>query len=683
MEKRFLVATISLSVFILGLQIIGYVAPNVFSWGFHSFAFLPTTFIIFYLFITGIAIFLVSNGLFEKPLEWFSIKFALNPVLFLSLVVCVFICAALAFRVQVPLLGDGFVIINIFDNIFRGIHPLTELFPEPLSLIFFYGCVKILGTTIFPDILTAFLIGEITLGIGFIITTFFISRNIIDNPRIQFLSFVYISTAPYMQLFFGYVETYALVLFLLSIFTLISVLVLKGKIPFYLILPVFTILVYAHFLSLMLGFAICYLCFLEYKRHGIKQILIGVLISVGITLLGLFLLHFDVNRLSRNISHAPYLSFRQINDGYQPYTVFSHYHLIDLFNIIVLLSPFSFFLITLSIIAENRVVFKSIVIKFLLFCVIPIIFFLIIIKYDLGAVKDWDISASYFFVINLVAIVMFITAQIANKEKILFLTMTMTVLTSFPWFYLNSTIEPNINRIKTIMDQRTMAREGFYQSTFHLSMYYFHTKNIDKMVEVWNQYVQRYPNDGKGYEKLAKSYWELGITGYDKIDMAFEQWLKIDPENINISKQHANFCIVAGNAEMNLNNLGKAAKHFQRAIQLDSSLPGSYNNLGNIYIMKNELDSAAMLFLKAIQMDSNYTRGYKNLADIYLRKNNPRTAITLYQQAIQHNSTYVNAHEKLGNAYEIIGDKMKATESYQRAARLRKANARNILNMKD
>jgi tetratricopeptide (TPR) repeat protein len=683
MEKRFLAATILFSVFIPVLQIIGYVSPNVFSWGFHSFGFLSPIFIIIYLCITGIVIYLVYRGQLEKLLVWLTKDFVQMPVLFLTVVVCIFICAAWMFRVQVPLLGDGFVIINIFDNTFRGIHSLTGLSPEPLSILFFYGCVKILGTTIFPNILNAFLLGEMVLGTGFIITTFFISRNITDNPQIQFLSFVYMSTAPYMQLFFGYVETYAVVLCFVSFFIFISELVLREKFPFYLIIPVFTILVYVHFLSLIFGFSICYLCFLEYKRRGIKQILIGTLISIGITLVGLFLLHFDFNRLSRNISHAPYLLFTQINDGYQPYTLFSHYHLIDIFNLFVLLSPSSFFLITLSIIAEKNIFLKSIVIKYLLTCVIPILFFLIIIKYDLGAVKDWDISASYFFVVNLAAIGMFTATQVSNKEKILLLTMMLTVLNSLPWFYLNSTVEPNIKRIKTIMDKRSMAKEGLYQSTFHLSMYYFHTKNTDEMVDAWKQYIQRYPTDGRGYEKLAKSYWELGVTGYDQIDKTFNHWLKIDSENISIRKQYANFCLLAGNTDMNLSNFNKAAEHFQRAIQLDSSLPSGYNNLGNIYIIKNELDSAVLLFSKAIQMDSGYARGYKNLADIYLLKNNPRIAITLYQQAINHDSTYANAYEKMGNAYETIGYKMKANELYRCAARIRTTGSKNILSEKD
>ena len=682
MEKRLTIVTLFFSFCLVGLQAIGYFYPSSLTWGFHSLGFLPPYYLIIFVILSVLTLVFSHKGYLDGIIQRTSTIFTQKPFLFLTLTILSFIIIAWIFRVQVPLLGDGFVIINIFKNTLDGVHPLGRLAPEPLSMLYFYWIVKALGTADFPAIINLFLLGEVVLGAGFIIVTFFTVRQLIDDPRLQIISFIFLLSAPYTQLLFGYVEIYAVVLFFISVFILVCVLALKEKISFSLVLPTFTLLVFAHYLSLMFIIALFYICWLEYKRHGVRQILLGVGFAAGITLLALLSIQFDLQRLQRSLSHSIFLSFNGINDGYQPYTLLSGYHLINLMNQFILFCPVSLFLIVTSIVTAKKAVFQTIIQKFLLFCIIPFVGFLIIIKYDLGIVKDWDVSAPYFFIVNLFAVSVFSIINIRDKIKILTLTTILTLLISLTWFQLNSTIEPNIQRIKTIMDKRNMAREGYYQSTFHLSMYYFNTKDIDRMIEVWKNYTDRYPSDSKGYEKLAKSYWELGEKGYNDISETFERWVKVESDSGAIKNQYANFCLTAGNTYLNIGNYGNASEQFRKAIRLNPSLPGPYNNLGRIYFANKELDTAVFLFKKAVQFDSTYARGYKNLADVHLQKGDLLIAIELFQKAVKFDSTYSGAYENLGDAYTALGNESKAIESYRNAARLGSSTAKTALQKK-
>ena len=332
MDRRYLYITLLFSICLTGLHIVGYFFPTALTWGFHFLGFLSPLYFILFLSLAFILILYSLTGKFDHLLQWSSTIFSEKPAAFFSIVVIFFIIATFVFQVKVPLLGDGFVIINNLDNTLRGVHLLGGLYHEPLSMSYLYLFVQLLGVAKFPAVLDAFLLGEIFLGIGFIIITYFIVRNLFDEPRIQMLSFTFLIGTPYMQLFFGYVEIYPVVLFFVALFVLVLVLASKEKIPFYLVLPVFSVLVYAHYLSLMFGIGVVYICYLEYRNHGIKNILIGLAFVLLVTLIVLIAINFDFVRLIPRIPHAHYLSFWETTDSYQAYTLFSGLHLINLFR---------------------------------------------------------------------------------------------------------------------------------------------------------------------------------------------------------------------------------------------------------------------------------------------------------------------------------------------------------------
>ncbi len=679
MYNRFLNITLIFSIVLIVFNIGGYFFPTALTWGFHFLGFLSPVYFFLYILLAFILILFSYKGKFEHLVEWITAIFKEKPFLFICGTVTIFIISALVFQIKVPLLGDSFLIIKILDSAHQGEKMLAGLYREPLSIAYFYFFIKLFLASNVPDMLDAFLTSEILLGIGFIVISFFIVNNIIKDPHIQMLSFIFLLSAQYMQLFFGYVEVYSVVLFCLSLFILVTVLTLNQKIPFYLFLPTFSILVYAHYLSLMFIFAVIYLCYREYKNHGIKNILIGLGLIAFITLIILIPIKFEYTRLIPRIPHAHYLSLWETTDGFQAYTLFSGYHLINLFNLFIQQSPFALFIVGFLLLLERKSVLSSTINKFFIFCIIPLLGFLLVVKFDLGMPKDWDIAAPFFLIVNIFAILLLSESQIKEKLKIYTLLTSTTILLSLPWFQLNSTVEPNIKRIKTIMDSRIMAISGYYQTIFHLSMYYFNNREIDNLINEWQEYVNRYPGDGRGYEKLARAYWELGEQAYDSIASTYENWIAIDPDLEKPKKQYSNFCLIAGNSSLNQDDITKAAKYFRKAIDMNPLSSGAYNNLGLIFETQNQLDSAISLFHMALKLDSTYARAAKNLGDVYLRKGNTILAIEFYQKAIRLAPDYMNALENLAIVYMSIDKKPEAIDTYRYAARLGSHTAQKFL----
>src|SRR5207237_243522 len=111
-------------------------------------------------------------------------------------------------------------------------------------------------------------------GIGYVLTGGFekladlLSRFMAIRPIV----FLLLIALPYIQFFFGYVELYAVILFLLSAYILVSVLYLRNKIPFYLVPFIFTLLFLSHYLNALLGLSILYLAVVEFKRNRMEQL---------------------------------------------------------------------------------------------------------------------------------------------------------------------------------------------------------------------------------------------------------------------------------------------------------------------------------------------------------------------------------------------------------------------------
>ncbi|TAK65605.1 MAG: hypothetical protein EPO24_02300, partial [Bacteroidetes bacterium] len=468
---------------VIGIHVVGYFVPSGLTWGFNFFAFLPSYVLIAYAAL-GIAVILFLRS--ELASAWFdraAYYFEQYPWLVLLVVCGIFTGCAFVFQVQVPLLGDSFIIIKNYDNEFFGAKELW-MFRSPMAVHYFSLIMQMFEWTQYPAMLSAFLVGEIVLGIGFILCLFLTVKNFFTDSKTQLTAFLFLTCMPYMQIFFGYVEVYAVLLFALALFFLAVALYRNRRLPFIIVAIAFIYMALAHMMTMFLAPMMLYLTFLEVRSKGVKVTLLTI---AGILILCFALfaaLGFDLGKI---VNLAPYSNFLTILNAkapYQAYALFSVYHLTELLNAFLLTAPLSLLLLVVSIGTKKQQLFQQPLTLMMFIAVIPLLLFIAVAKFDLGMAKDWDIVASLMFVVSLSSIVfVFLENSSIALKSVQMATVTMA-LTSLPWFYLNSTVEENIHRTESFQDTRVVSPEGYYLATIHLAAHYMNVKDMSNLTRV-------------------------------------------------------------------------------------------------------------------------------------------------------------------------------------------------------
>lgn len=644
--KERLLPVIVLSIVLAALYTVGLVQPSALNWGFNALGFLPRQFFVLYLVALSAVVIYVTKGNIENIVASLARFMDKNPLRFFLISAAVVISAAIVFRVRIPLLGDGFYLVKNYSEAFRGIAPLYPR-DEPLATYYFSAVLNVIGIPTYDQFLRAFLIAEIILAVGFMVNLFMIVRTTVADPRSRLFVFMILLVMPYMQLFFGYIEIYAVVLLALSLWVNISVLYLYKKIPFYIIPCTFLLMALTHYLTLLTVPSLLFLTFLEFRRNGIRRIIAGFGIAIAVMLLLLMMIQFNVEQYTSQVPYSHILSFSISSDALenyaQAYTMFSVYHAVDLLNILVLLCPF---LIILLIMMSKRFV-ASVVAhplgQFLLFAIMPIILFLCVVKFDLGAARDWDVFSSYVFILMLFGAHMVVSENRILPVKTLSLVILLSLIHSSLYWYMNSTTDASLKRYESLFDARTLSQNGFYGASLQLSMYYHQVNNSHEPIILWEKYAARFPNDERGATNIINNLNE----GADDTTIlrTYKQWYANNPKDTTSNNDFLRFTLNAGKRFFDSGKFSEAEQCFREATALDSFYSKPFNNLGSVLAVRGKLGDAITMFEKAVALDSTYGDALYNLGSAHIDIGNKKLGIVYLQRAAR--SENISAQREL------------------------------------
>ncbi|MBI5215538.1 MAG: tetratricopeptide repeat protein [Ignavibacteriae bacterium] len=620
----------------------GYLFPASLNWGFHSLGFLPDFIFAAYLLGAFLLITFTVKGKAENFLEKVALFMKKHPWRFLFISLGIFLLVSAIFKIKAPLLGDGFFLVRNFSEAMRGISPLY-LRNEPLATYYYYGFSLLFGTSSFDAFLFSFWLACVVSGFVFLTCSFFIVRNLFEDSTTQLISLLFVSTASYMQLFFGYVETYSVVLAVVSLYVLCAILFLRKKIDFVWVSLCLFFACVVHYLSVLLLPSFLFLMIREWKERGLKQISVGtMLIAIGV-FITLWLADFNIENLSSYVPHQHYLSVGESTEVFesysQAYTLFSPYHFIDWFNLFILLSPVSLFMLGLLLFRWQTNQWKSPVVVFLVAIVLPLILFTFIAKYDLGAAKDWDVAASFFPTLIILVCLMFFNSDLSDKKNVALMFLGITMLHSTAWFTMNASTEPAITRVKTLLDTRTVSQLGHYATSLHLAMYYHQMNNHPPAIDVWKEYSKKFPYDRRGYLNIIQNIKVVDKNDYTAMKEVYETWLWVDSLRQQTSEEFSKLCIEAGNYLFEKEQTEQAKGFYIRATELTPQFARAYNNLGSVYAVQESTGLAIQNFLRAVELDSTYGDAYYNLGNAYSDVRKSSLAKKCYEMASQLGNT--------------------------------------------
>ncbi|HMD14505.1 MAG TPA: hypothetical protein VKI62_07770, partial [Bacteroidota bacterium] len=253
---------------------------------------------------------------------------------------------------------------------------------------------------------------------------------------------------------------------------------------------------------------------------------------------------FDTNKLLDQSPISHFLSFRNnislMNDYSQAYTVFSIYHAIDLFNYIVLMSPFALIIIIVWCFRHRKEgIANDPIGMWGITALVPVFLYLFDAKLEQGTANDWDTFAAFFFLMNLIAAYLFFRKEPRHSYSILLLIIGISLLNSLTWFTLNATTQPSIDRFKTLWDKRILSHLGRYTMSLRVYRYYHALNDTSKQISTWEDYSFAYPDDPRGYANTIETINTYTPDDDERKLAVYHSWYGIDPTNDSLRSSYA------------------------------------------------------------------------------------------------------------------------------------------------
>lgn len=620
MNNRDVGAASALALLLAGFSLAGWFAPTALTWGVHSLGFLPPAYAAAYLALTAAVVIGARNGWFRAPAAILIRFMETTPYQFLVAAIGTLTLAAVLLRVHAPLLGDSFYVVRNFADGMRGTAPLLYR-NEPLSTLWYYGVVTLFQPITYAGFLNAFLAAGIALGAGFILCAFFLTKELFADPAERLGAFSLLLAVPYVQLFLGYVETYGAVLLALALYALVAVRALRGKGSYILVAPAFLLLVASHYMTILLAPSLLYAAYAAWRGGKRRDLLIGCAAALAAALLVAWLAGFDLVKYGAPVPHSHFLPllqpmFDQDEIASTPYTLLSPYHAVDLLNGALLLFAPAIILLVLSA-GRLRTALRSS--PEALFCaagLLPVLAFYLVVKFDLGAAKDWDVFAPYTFLALVLAAVIYFRGAGSGKMAAFAIVGGIAFLNTLAFLRLNATTDEAVRRAETLLDRRTVAATSYYMASLHLAQYFHQVQDSTGALRVWENYVAAFPTDPRGYENVITNAGSGGESRA-RVARAYEGWLTVNPTDTAARRAYARYCLDAGNASYAEGAVKEARTLYEKTIALDPTIERAYNNLGSVYAQEDSLAKAIDCFEAAIELDSTYSDPYYNLGSAY------------------------------------------------------------------
>jgi tetratricopeptide (TPR) repeat protein len=430
-----------------------------------------------------------------------------------------------------------------------------------------------------------------------------------------------------LQVFFGYVETYAALMPLLLAFLITGFLAAKGTRPIWWTAFVLGVMIPLHFL--MVVFVPSFLV-MAYEKEGgdLRRSLYvaaqGMVVVAGISLCILFLIDFNFYAYLGSVKDSHLLPLAGQPGFMHHYRLLSPAHFLDIANQFLLVAPCAVFLLTAF--RKSEWLRSS---PFLCAASLLPLAFILIANPEVGAFRDWDAFA--FVGVPLVIWI----GEIASREitgsdlaHVGLLVCVAAGLHTALWIGLNADESDAVKRFRDQLARSTLS-----------------------------------PNARSyGWETMGIYYREKGER-HEAFD-AYREALEANPA-------HPRHWLSAGNL---LNELGQkkdALKYFEKAVSIDSTSAEVFSNMANIYSESGEHDRAIRLLEKSIALKPTYAEVYSNLGNAYYRKGDFEQAVTYYLEAMKLKPMNADIHYNLGNAYLALDEHDEAYRSFDRAASIK------------
>ncbi len=610
--------------------------PSSENWGFHSLAFMPQVIQVTILLLMVALLFPKVQSLFLNTIESIVSGFPnLSRSQNIVLGVTGAMVAGLFFwfgREHYYFLGDGYILTKKIVSM-NGIERIPEFSPnEPLVglvLYYTYRLLELLGFGKQGDL--PYQIISVFSGIGFTICSILLASAVSKNRTHKTLIVLFMIATGVSQLFFGYVEMYALSGFLFSLFLLLAALYLRERISIVFPSIVFALLIVSHIAMASLLPVIVLLIMYSKRRKFLNFLIVSATVS-GILFLVFVLSKFDWQSFSLAFlsggSHLLPLQGSITNE--QPYSLVSAVHWAELFQLYILLCPFALILVfSTFFIFRKTIEWGDPILQFFVLVSLCGLGTTLLLNPELGLSRDWDaFSPLYIGLIAMAGIIP--VCYIPSNTKIrksLVMILGITILHVLTWISLNASDDESLARLHALPSTTTWSRKATLYAYEDFAIMY--RKRIDgpQSIEWYKKYLSIDSMNPRIWGSMGHVYQLIGDEE-NKME-AYEKARRCGSVDVNLLADLGMMQLKHGNTE-------DAISAFQQLLTIDSTQPDAHFYIGIAYFSQNKSAKALEYFERTIALSPSYLKAYFAGIEIYIRNNNILRAREMFGRYLRY-----------------------------------------------
>jgi len=578
--------------------------PLSFMWGLNHLAYFPKSIGLVYAVLILVAFALSTSKRFESSLRNLSRSFEKTPAIIRIIVLAVMAAALFyLFRVHVHSLGDGYQRIYQIEQGYYYYHT------EPLDFFahgLLYRVLKFLGIDSGE---TTYVVFSIVTGVCFVLAVYLFRGYRKTDAGCMPMIKLLILTMGGMQLFFGYVESYALYYVATLLYLLWAGKIIVDGRGYFAAAAMLALALFSHITAIILVPSFAFIIYRHIKNKTVspaRRYLPAVIVLIPF--LGIIIqeiiLRIYMSETVPSISGGllPLFSTSQ-------YAIFSPAHVNDIINEFLLICPVPLVL-AVALIRRKFDIGKHFIV-FGLLAVVPAMLTLLLIDPKLGMARDWDLFSIPTAIIGMTILLM---SRIGSRKKpgrisVKFLLIAISLIIFSSWILVNSSVNRQLERAEDLL---TFKSKTAGYGTELLAYYYrFRMNDSQKALELLET-IEGEARNARVYNKIAKMQIDLG-------------------------RDEA------------------ALKSIYAGLRLDSGFTELHMLAGATWLRKGKPELSLPHFQTAVMQAPDRPECYQTLANTYFKLDSPLVAIKVYKKLLEMKPDHALAHFEIGNLYRLTG----------------------------
>ena len=587
---------------------------------------------------------------------------------FAALLVALALAAFVALRSAAHLLGDGLLLARELNA--AAWQQVPRIDRAPLFFWFIESLHEI-GSPIWSSAENTYVFCSCLGGLLYVLLSLLAARALGTDAASRTLVLGLLLTPGFIQLFFGYVENYALLLSGILLYLVLCLHTIRGPVPLIVPTALLGLLIPLHFAAATLAPSLLALAVLRPRPPAgspgsawwrpVASTLTQLAILPVVTLLVFRLVGFHPIDYLGELGGSHFLPLSGAARGsHHPYSLMTPAHLLDVFNQAILTAPaavIAFLLYRRSSGPPDRD--RTFLLAASLF---PLIF-IFAANPEIGAFRDWDVFAFAALPLTLWAATTLIgrmpdRGQLAHAG---ILICGAALLHSAAWVAVNARDVSAETRFAHLLDTARLTVHARSYGWETLGSHYRRKAEPDSARRAYGQAIEADPDHPRHWSSVGSLWSDAGK--HDRAIGYLQRAIELKPD---FPRALYNL----GNAHFGLHEYEKAAEHYKRAIALDPSFARAHLNLGSAYHKLGNQELAIDSYGRAAAIAPESAEIYYNMGIAYHRLGQPLVALELFDTAIGLDPTLPKAHFNAGTVCMGLRDYEAAARHLERAVAL-------------